>query len=106
MSRPMNGMMLTRGLTWEDYGLNMSPKGFVLNKGTNYIPFNIALPSGAIQPAKYIKVEWGEEPQVYGMIEGDPHQYIKSFQALHPSSGPLCTYTPTQLKFFKMKHTL
>ena len=31
--------------------------------------------------AQYIKVEYGEDPMVYGMIDGDHHQYVESFQA-------------------------
>ena len=97
-----------KGLTWEDYGLTPpTPKGFVLNDGVDYIPFDICLPSGELKPAKYIKIKWGEDPLVYGMINGDSHQYVKSFQAAPmPSTGPLHTYNPAQLKFFKLKHNL
>ena len=57
--------------------------------------------------AQYIKLEYGEDPLVYGMINGDPHQYIESFQATpFPSAGPLRTYTSSQLKFFKEDHNL
>ena len=60
-----------------------------------------------MKPAKYVKVEYGEDPLVYGMIDGDPHQYIKSFQATpFPSAGPLCTYTSGQLEFFEDDHDL
>ena len=96
------------GTTWEDYGPRPEvPKGYTLNKGADYIPFNIRLPSGEMKPAKYIKLEYGEDPLVYGMIDGDPHQYVESFQAtLFPSAGPLCTYTSSQLKFFEDNHDL
>ena len=41
------------------------------------------------------------------MIDGDPHQYVESFQATPmPSAGPLHTYTPSQLEFFKENHDL
>ena len=41
------------------------------------------------------------------MIDRDPHQYIKSFQATPiPSTGPLRTYTSSQLKFFEDDHNL
>ena len=41
------------------------------------------------------------------MIDGDPHQYVESFQATpFPSAGPLCTYTSSQLKFFEDDHDL
>ena len=44
---------------------------------------------------------------IYGMIDGDPHQYVESFQATPmPSAGPLHTYTPSQLEFFKENHDL
>ena len=57
--------------------------------------------------AKYIKLEYGEDPLIYGMIDGDPHQYVESFQATpFPSAGPLCTYTSSQLKFFEDDHDL
>ena len=92
--------------TWEDYGLTPA-KGFILNDGMDYIPFNIHLPTGELEPAKYIKIERGKDPLIYGMIDGDPHQYIKSFQATPmPSAGPLCAYTPSQLEFFEEKHDL
>ena len=43
----------------------------------------------------------------YGMIDGDPHQYIESFQATpFPLAGPLCTYTSGQLEFFEDDHNL
>ena len=96
------------GLTWEDYGLRPQvPLGFTLNKGANYVPFNIRLPSGELKPAKYIRLEYSKDPLVYGMIDGDPHQYVESFQATpFPSAGPLCTYTSGQLEFFKDNHNL
>ena len=96
------------GLTWEDYGPKPQvPKGYVLNEGADYVPFDIRLPSGEMKPAKYIKLEYGEDPLIYGMIDGDPHQYVESFQATpHPSAGPLCTYTSGQLEFFEDDHDL
>ena len=96
------------GTTWEDYGPRPQvPQGYNLNEGANYIPFNIRLPSGEMKPAKYIKLEYGEDPLVYGMIDSDPHQYVESFQATpFPSAGPLCTYTSSQLKFFEDNHDL
>ena len=73
----------------------------------DYIPFNIRLPSGEMKPAKYIKLEYGEDPLIYGMIDGDPHQYVESFQATPcPSAGPLRTYTLGQLEFFEDDHDL
>ena len=96
------------GTTWEDYGPRPQvPKGYVLNEGADYIPFNIRLPSGEVKPAQYVKVEYGEDPLVYGMIDGDHHQYVESFQATpFPSAGPLCTYTSSQLEFFEDDHDL
>ena len=97
-----------KGLTWEDYGPKPQVlKGYTLNEGVDYVPFDIRLPSGETKPAKYIKLEYGEDPLVYGMIDGDPHQYVKSFQATpFPSAGPLRTYTSSQLKFFEDNHNL
>ena len=41
------------------------------------------------------------------MIDGNPHQYIESFQATPmPSASPLRTYTPSQLEFFEENHDL
>ena len=41
------------------------------------------------------------------MIDGDPHQYVESFQATpFPSAGPLRTYTSGQLEFFEDDHDL
>ena len=96
------------GTTWEDYGPRPQvPKGYTLNEGTDYIPFNIHLPSGEMKPAKYIKLEYGEDPLIYGMIDGDTHQYVKSFQATpFPSARPLRTYTLGQLEFFEDDHDL
>ena len=60
-----------------------------------------------MKPAKYIKTEYGEDPLVYGMIDGDHHQYVESFQATpFPSAGPLRTYTSGQLEFFEDNHDL
>ena len=60
-----------------------------------------------MKPAKYIKLKYREDPLVYGMIDGDPHQYIESFQATpFPSAGPLRTYTSSQLEFFEDDHDL
>ena len=60
-----------------------------------------------MKPTKYIKIKYGEDPLVFGMIDGDPHQYIESFQATpFPSTGPLHTYTSSQLKFFEDNHDL
>ena len=60
-----------------------------------------------MKPAKYIKLEYGEDPLMYGMIDGNPHQYIESFQATpFPSARPLCTYTSSQLEFFEDDHDL
>ena len=96
------------GVTWEDYGPRPQvPKGYTLNEGADYIPFDIRLPSGEMKPTKYIKLEYGEDPLVYGMIDGDPHQYVESFQATpFPSARPLHTYTSSQLEFFEDNHDL
>ena len=60
-----------------------------------------------MKPAKYVKVEYGEDPLVYGMIDGDHHQYVESFQVTpFPSTRPLRTYTSGQLEFFKDDHDL
>ena len=96
------------GTTWKDYGPRLQvPLGYKLNEGANYIPFDIRLPSGKLQPAKYIKLKYSEDPLMYGMIDGDPHQYVESFQATpFPLAGPLHTYTLSQLKFFEDDHDL
>ena len=95
-----------QGTTWEDYRLPPA-KGFVLNNGLDYLPFDVRLPNGDYKPAKYIKIQWGKDPLIYGMIDSNPHQYVESFQATPmPSAGPLRTYTPSQLKFFKENHDL
>ena len=96
------------GTTWEDYGPRPQvPQGYTLNEGVDYVPFDICLPSSEMKPAKYIKLEYGEDPLVYGMIDGDPHQHVESFQATpFPSARPLHTYTLSQLEFFKDNHNL
>ena len=79
----------------------------MLNEGADYIPFDIHLPSGELKLAKYIKLKYSEDPLVYRMIDGDPHQYVESFQATpFPSAGPLHTYTSSQLEFFEDDHDL
>ena len=96
------------GVTWETYGPRPPvPKGYVRNEGADCIPFDIQLPSGEMKPAQYVKIKYGEDPLVYGMIDGDHHQYVKSFQATpFPSAGPLHTYTSGQLEFFEDDHNL
>ena len=96
------------GTTWEDYGPKPEVlKGYTLNEGADYIPFDIHLPSGEMKPAKYIKLEYGEDPLMYGMIDGDPHQYVESFQATpFPSARPLRTCASSQLEFFEDDHDL
>ena len=96
------------GTTWEAYGLRLQvPEGYVRNEGGDYVPFDIRLLSGEMKPVQYIKLEYGEDPLVYGMIDGDPHQYVESFQAtLFPSAGPLHTYTSSQLELFEEDHDL
>ena len=64
--------------TWEDYG-RAPAKGFLLNDVVDYVPFDVRLPTGELKPAKYIKIEWGEDPLINGMIDGTPHQYVESF---------------------------
>ena len=60
-----------------------------------------------MKPTKYVKIEYGEDPLVYGMVDGDHHQYVESFQATpFPSAGPLRTYTSGQLEFFEDDHDL
>ena len=55
------------GTTWEDYGPRPQIlPGYKLNKGADYIPFNIRLPSGELKPAKYVKLEYGKDPLCNG----------------------------------------
>ena len=77
------------------------------NEGADYVPFDIRLPSGEMKPTKYIKLEYGEDPLIYDMIDRDPHQYVESFQATpFPSARPLRTYTSGQLELFEEDHDL
>ena len=97
-----------KGLTWENYGPRPQVlPGYTLNDRADYVPFDICLPSSDIKPAKYIKLKYSEDPLVYRMIDGDPHQYVKSFQVTpFPSAGLLHTYTSSQVEFFKHNHDL
>ena len=97
-----------QGTTWEDYGPRLEvPKGYTLNEGSDYVPFDIRLPSSELKPAKYIKLKYGKDPLIYGMIDRDPHQFVELFQATpFPSASPLRTYTLGQLKFFEDDHNL
>ena len=48
--------------SWDDYGLDRSPPGFVLNKGINFVNFQVPLPGGKTMQAHYVKIEWMEIP--------------------------------------------
>ena len=71
--------------SWDDYGLDRSPPGFVLNKGVNFINFQITLPGGAKMQVHYIMVEWTDDPIVYGKLEGDDHTYFKYLHVVFKS---------------------
>ena len=63
--------------SWDNYGLDRSPSGFVLNKGANFINFQVLLPGRKTMQALYINIEWTDDPIVYGKLEGDPHTYFE-----------------------------
>ena len=57
--------------------------------------------------AHYIKVEWTDDPIVYGKLEGDDHTYFEYLHATpHHSDSPIQTYSPTQLSLFDFDHPL
>ena len=78
-----------------------------MNKGPNFINFQISLPGGAKMQAHYIKIKWTDDPIVYGKLEGDPHTYFEYIHATpFYSDKPTRTYTPTQLSLFDFDHPL
>ena len=57
--------------------------------------------------AHYIKVEWTDNPIVYGKLEGDDHTYFEYLHAPpYHSDNPICAYSPTQLSLFDFNHPL
>ena len=91
--------------SWDDYGVNRPPSGFALNKGVNFINFQIPLPGRKTMQAHYIKIEWTDDPIVYGKLEGDDHTYFEYIHATpYYSNHPVRTYTPTQLALFDFDH--
>ena len=93
--------------SWDNYGLDQSPPGFVLNKGPNFINFQVPLPGGKTMQAHYIKIEWTDDPIVYGKLEGDPHTYFEYIHATpYYTDQPIRAYTPTQLSLFDFDHPL
>ena len=93
--------------SWDDYGLDRSPPGFVLNKGANFINFQIPLPGGKTMQVHYIKIEWTDDPIVYGELHDDPHTYFEYIHATpYHSDQPIHAYTPTQLSLFDFDHPL
>ena len=93
--------------SWDDYGLDRSPPGFVLNKGPNFINFQVPLPGGKTMQAHYIKIEWTDDPIVYGKLEDDPHTYFEYIHATpYYTDQPIRANTPTQLSLFDFNHPL
>ena len=93
--------------SWDDYGVNQPPSGFALNKGVNFINFQIPLPGRKTMQAHYIKIEWTDDPIVYGKLEGNDHTYFEYIHATpYYSNHPVCAYTPTQLALFNFNHPL
>ena len=93
--------------SWDDYGVNQPPTGFALNKGVNFVNFQISLPGGRTMQAHYIKIEWTDDPIVYGKLEGDNHTYFEYLHATpYHTNQPVHAYTPTQLTLFNFDHPL
>jgi hypothetical protein len=79
--------------------LSPTPKGFIRNRGLNYVPFHIPTANGrSIAPAKWVKVCMGVNPTVWGCLykggviyQGDVHA------APDCDHGPTPDYTNKQL---------
>ena len=57
--------------------------------------------------AHYIKIEWMDDPIVYGKLEGDDHTYFEYIHATpYYSDHPVRAYTPTQLTLCKKESQL
>ena len=93
--------------SWDDYGLDESPRGFVLNKGPNFVNFQITLPGGVKKQAHYIKVEWTDDPIIYGKLKDDEHTYFEYLHATpYHADTTIRAYSPTQLALFDFDHPL
>ena len=78
-----------------------------MNKGVNFVNFQITLPGGVKQQAHYIKVEWTDDPIVYGKLKGDDHTYFEYLHATpYHTDTAVCAYSPTQLTLFDFDHPL
>ena len=57
--------------------------------------------------AHYIKIEWTDDPIVYGKLKDDPHTYFEYIHATpYYTDQPIRAYTPTQLSLFDFDHPL
>ena len=55
----------------------------------------------------YIKIEWTDDPIVYGKLEGDDHTYFEYLHATpYYSDKPVRAYSATQLSLFDFDHPL
>ena len=57
--------------------------------------------------AHYIKIEWTDDPIVYGKLEDNPHTYFEYIHATpYYTDQAIRAYTPTQLSLFDFDHPL
>jgi hypothetical protein len=93
-------------LSWEDQA-NTSPPipGFRLNCGADFIPCQIQDAQGNMWPAKWTRLDRGDDTYVAGIRAHSPNAHSQRLRAL-PSHDltSVPTYLPSDLYFFEIDH--
>jgi hypothetical protein len=93
-------------LSWEDQA-NASPPipGFRLNCGQDFIPCQIQDAQGNMWPAKWTRLDRGDDTYVAGIRANSPNAHSQRLRAL-PSHDltSVPTYLPSDLYFFEIDH--
>jgi hypothetical protein len=93
-------------LSWEDQA-NASPPipGFRLNCGRDFIPCQIQDAQGNMWPAKWTRLDRGDDTYIAGIRAHSPNAHSQRLRAL-PSHDltSVPTYLPSDLYFFEIDH--
>jgi hypothetical protein len=93
-------------LSWEDQA-NASPPipGFQLNQGSDFIPCQIKDTQGNLWPAKWTRLDQGDDTYVAGIRSHSPNTHAQCLRVL-PSHDltSVPTYLPSDLYFFEIDH--
>jgi hypothetical protein len=93
-------------LSWEDQA-NASPPipSFRLNQGSDFIPCQIQDAQGNMWPAKWTRLDRGDDTYVAGIWAHSPNAHSQCLRAL-PSHDltSVPTYLPSDLYFFEIDH--